>query len=82
MRKALSRDVDKKSIIPLKHPVRPEDVDWRMWLQALAFLFAVGVLMYALFGKSSIWPVLVYLTVTFMVMVLLQLIMNVFKIGS
>lgn len=27
MRKALSRDVNKKSIIPLKHPVRPEDVD-------------------------------------------------------
>jgi len=27
MRKALSADVNKKSIIPLKHPVRPEDVD-------------------------------------------------------
>ncbi|XP_055380323.1 N-alpha-acetyltransferase 20 isoform X2 [Condylostylus longicornis] len=27
MRKALSRDVEKKSIIPLTHPVRPEDVD-------------------------------------------------------
>lgn len=28
MRKALSRDVLKKSVIPLAHPVRPEDVDW------------------------------------------------------
>ena len=27
MRKACSRDVDKKSMIPLTHPVRPEDVD-------------------------------------------------------
>lgn len=27
MRKALSRDVLKKSVIPLAHPVRPEDVD-------------------------------------------------------
>ncbi|XP_046860014.1 N-alpha-acetyltransferase 20-like [Xenia sp. Carnegie-2017] len=27
MRKALSRDHEKKSIIPLKHPVRPEDVE-------------------------------------------------------
>ncbi|KAG7199261.1 hypothetical protein KM043_018126 [Ampulex compressa] len=27
MRKALSRDVKKKSVIPLMHPVRPEDVD-------------------------------------------------------
>ncbi|XP_045170066.1 N-alpha-acetyltransferase 20-like [Mercenaria mercenaria] len=27
MRKALSRDVDQKSIIPLTHPVRPEDLD-------------------------------------------------------
>nr|CAD7438961.1 unnamed protein product [Timema bartmani]CAD7453617.1 unnamed protein product [Timema tahoe] len=27
MRKALSRDVKKKSVIPLSHPVRPEDVD-------------------------------------------------------
>ena len=53
-----------------------------MWLQALAFLFAVGILMYAMFGKSSIWPVLVYLIVTFMLMALLQPIMNVFKIES
>jgi N-terminal acetyltransferase B complex catalytic subunit len=27
MRKAMSRDVEKKSVIPLKHPVRAEDVD-------------------------------------------------------
>lgn len=27
MRKALSRDVEKKSVIPLDHPVRPEEVD-------------------------------------------------------
>lgn len=27
MRKALSRDVDKESIIPLDHPVRPEEVE-------------------------------------------------------
>lgn len=28
MRKALSRDVQKKSVIPLTHPVRPEDIEW------------------------------------------------------
>ncbi|KAI8608648.1 N-acetyltransferase 5-like protein [Chytriomyces sp. MP71] len=28
MRKALPRDVHKKSIIPLKHPVKPEDLEW------------------------------------------------------
>jgi N-terminal acetyltransferase B complex catalytic subunit len=28
MRKALPRDVEKKSIIPLNHPVRPEDLEW------------------------------------------------------
>jgi len=28
MRKALPRDKDKQSIIPLKHPVRPEDLEW------------------------------------------------------
>lgn len=27
MRKALSKDVNKKSVIPLTHPVRPEEVD-------------------------------------------------------
>uniref|UniRef100_T1J415 N-alpha-acetyltransferase 20 n=1 Tax=Strigamia maritima TaxID=126957 RepID=T1J415_STRMM len=27
MRKALSRDVEMKSIIPLQHPVRPEDIE-------------------------------------------------------
>lgn len=27
MRKALARDIEKKSVIPLKHPVRAEDVD-------------------------------------------------------
>lgn len=27
MRKALKRDVEKKSMIPQKHPVRPEDID-------------------------------------------------------
>jgi len=27
MRKACSRDAEKKSVIPLTHPVRPEDVD-------------------------------------------------------
>ncbi|KAH3854821.1 N-alpha-acetyltransferase 20-like [Dreissena polymorpha] len=27
MRKAMSRDVDKTSIIPLKHPVRPEELE-------------------------------------------------------
>ena len=26
MRKALSRDVEKKSLIPIPHPVRPEDL--------------------------------------------------------
>ncbi|KAI9092891.1 acyl-CoA N-acyltransferase [Phlyctochytrium arcticum] len=28
MRKALPRDVHKQSIIPLPHPVRPEDLEW------------------------------------------------------
>lgn len=28
MRKALPRDKEKKSIIPLDHPVRPEDLEW------------------------------------------------------
>ncbi|KAJ3248187.1 N(alpha)-acetyltransferase 20, NatB catalytic subunit [Chytriomyces hyalinus] len=28
MRKALPRDKLKKSIIPLKHPVKPEDLEW------------------------------------------------------
>lgn len=27
MRKACSRDVNKKSVVPLSHPVRPEEVD-------------------------------------------------------
>ena len=27
MRKALSRDKDQKSIVPLKDPVRPEDIE-------------------------------------------------------
>jgi len=27
MRKALSRDVEKKSVIPLDHPVKPDDID-------------------------------------------------------
>uniref|UniRef100_A0A8C5MDZ8 N-alpha-acetyltransferase 20 n=1 Tax=Leptobrachium leishanense TaxID=445787 RepID=A0A8C5MDZ8_9ANUR len=27
MRKALSRDTEKKSIVPLQHPVRPEDIE-------------------------------------------------------
>jgi len=27
MRKALSRDMKKKSMIPLTHPVRPDEVD-------------------------------------------------------
>ncbi len=28
MRKALSRDVEKKSVVPLAHPVRPEELEW------------------------------------------------------
>jgi N-terminal acetyltransferase B complex catalytic subunit len=28
MRKALPRDRDKESIVPLDHPVRPEDLEW------------------------------------------------------
>lgn len=28
MRKALPRDVKKESIIPLKKPIRPEDLEW------------------------------------------------------
>ena len=30
MRKALSRDVKKKSVIPLARPVRPEEVNWSL----------------------------------------------------
>lgn len=29
MRKALKRDIGGFSVIPLKHPVRPEDLEWR-----------------------------------------------------
>jgi N-terminal acetyltransferase B complex catalytic subunit len=28
MRKALKRDVSKSSVVPLKYPVRPEDLEW------------------------------------------------------
>ena len=28
MRKAMPRDVGKKSVIPLQRPVRPEDLEW------------------------------------------------------
>mmetsp|Transcript_46404 Transcript_46404/g.54224 ORF Transcript_46404/g.54224 Transcript_46404/m.54224 type:complete len:185 (+) Transcript_46404:87-641(+) len=28
MRKALPRDVNKESVVPLDHPVRPEDLEW------------------------------------------------------
>ena len=28
MRKALSRDVEKKSIVPLKHPITPDQLEW------------------------------------------------------
>lgn len=28
MRKALPRDVNKESVVPLEHPVRPEDLEW------------------------------------------------------
>lgn len=28
MRKALPRDQLKRSVIPLNHPVRPEDLEW------------------------------------------------------
>jgi N-terminal acetyltransferase B complex catalytic subunit len=28
MRKALARDVKKGSMIPLDHPVKPEDLEW------------------------------------------------------
>lgn len=28
MRKALARDVEKKSMVPIPHPVRPEELDW------------------------------------------------------
>mmetsp|Transcript_10772 Transcript_10772/g.14069 ORF Transcript_10772/g.14069 Transcript_10772/m.14069 type:complete len:89 (+) Transcript_10772:855-1121(+) len=28
MRKALPRDIEKKSVIPLKYPIRPEDLEW------------------------------------------------------
>eukprot|EP00541_Cyclophora_tenuis_P019394 CAMPEP_0116545798 /NCGR_PEP_ID=MMETSP0397-20121206/2872_1 /TAXON_ID=216820 /ORGANISM="Cyclophora tenuis, Strain ECT3854" /LENGTH=173 /DNA_ID=CAMNT_0004070159 /DNA_START=104 /DNA_END=622 /DNA_ORIENTATION=+ len=35
MRKALPRDVKKKSIIPLDHPIRPEDLNGRSGVAAL-----------------------------------------------
>ena len=28
MRKALPRDKEKKSVVPLQHPVLPEDLEW------------------------------------------------------
>ncbi|CAN0456137.1 unnamed protein product [Ectocarpus sp. 12 AP-2014] len=28
MRKALPRDTDKKSVVPLSHPIMPEDLEW------------------------------------------------------
>ena len=28
MRKALSRDLDKKSVIPLKEPISPDELEW------------------------------------------------------
>ena len=28
MRKALSRDVEKKSVIPIKHPITPDQLEW------------------------------------------------------
>lgn len=28
MRKALPRDTEKKSVVPLSHPVMPEDLEW------------------------------------------------------
>jgi N-terminal acetyltransferase B complex catalytic subunit len=28
MRKALKRDPDKKSMVPLKHPIHPQDLEW------------------------------------------------------
>ena len=28
MRKALPRDKNKESVVPLKHPIRPEDIEW------------------------------------------------------
>lgn len=37
MRKALSRDVEKKSIIPLKRPVTPDELEYD-WLLHLTFL--------------------------------------------
>lgn len=47
MRKALTRDVEKKSIIPLDHPVRPEEVEWLGFCERLFFvllqLFLINV---------------------------------------
>lgn len=37
MRKALSRDVQKKSVIPQKNPVRPEDIEFQAYVFLLYF---------------------------------------------
>ncbi len=45
MRKALSRDIDKRSVIPLKNPVRPDELEWPWlwWIFVLTTLFALWV---------------------------------------
>jgi hypothetical protein len=32
MRKALRRDVSKKSVVPLKHPITPDQLEWFLTL--------------------------------------------------
>ncbi len=57
MRKALSRDIDKLSVIPLKNPVRPEELEWPWLWWTVAFLIALsgvvfGALLRALIGQQ------------------------------
>lgn len=40
MRKACSRDVNQNSVVPLTHPVRPEDVDWYLLFTSFMFVKA------------------------------------------
>jgi hypothetical protein len=54
MRKALSRDVKKKSVIPLTHPVRPEEVK-------IQFLY-ISIVLFDMFIKACILFLLSFLS--------------------
>ncbi len=43
MRKALSRDIEKKSMVELKNPVKPEDVEFWQLINLFLFYFILLV---------------------------------------